>query len=448
MTAEVLCVVAFLATFILRRRGLTAGIVSVLIVGYLYGILRANFRVTASYFIFDSALLGLFAAEVSSRVSKVQLHRERHLREWVIALMLMPALLLLLPLQDPLVQLVGFRSAVMFLPFLLLGSRLDNSQLIRLAVGLGVLNILMLGIAVFEFISGIELLYPRSPVTEIIYKSSDVVGGAYRIPATFSNSASYGSTMALTIPLLSICIATPQARKGLKAICLVGIAAALIGVFMSAFRSAAILSALTMLAILAENRRSARIITAVLIGIVCTALIVRMQPRLQRFTTLSKAGYISDRVAGSANLGIAEIITHYPFGNGLGAGGTSLPYFLKDRVDDPVLVENEYARLVLEQGIIGLAVWIAFLIWVFAKRMKRGRRGNATLSMRIACVTVFGTGVLGTGLLAAIPSTILLFLMMGSLVRQTAPIAESVPIRNRGKPPAVPGSSSDIILAG
>jgi hypothetical protein len=446
MIAEGLCLVAFVVTFLLRKRGPVAGILAVVIVGSVYGILRANFRVTASYFIFDSALLGLFAAELATRVSKVQLHRERHLREWVIALMLMPALLLLLPLQDPLVQLVGFRSAVMFLPFLLLGSRLDTSQFARLGIGLAVLCIVMLGVAVYEFSNGLEELFPRSSVTELIYQSNDVVGGALRIPATFSNSASYGSTMALSIPLLSIVIMAPGVRRWLKALCLVGLAAALIGVFMSAFRTAAILAALTMFAILFENRRSARVVIAIAFGIVFTTLIVRTQPRLQRFTTLSRTGFVAERVAGSANLGIVDIITRYPFGNGLGAGGTSLPYFLKNRVNDPVSVENEYARLILEQGVLGLAVWLAFLIWVFTKRMRRGRLGVATVSMRVACLVVFATGILGTGLLAAIPSTILLFIMMGSLVRQTAPMAIMIPHSENRRPAGSP--STDVVLAG
>lgn len=448
MIAETLCLVAFVATFLLRKRSPVAGLLCVVFVGSVYGILRANFRVTASYFIFDSALLGLFTAELAVRVPKLQLHRERHLREWVVALMLMPGLLLLLPHQDPLVQLVGFRSAVMFLPFLLLGSRLETSQIARLGVGLAILSIVMLGVAVFEFTNGIELLFPRSSVTEIIYQSNDVVGRTYRIPATFSNSASYGSTMALSIPFLSVAVTVPRVGRIVKGICIVGIAAALIGVFMSAFRSAAILAGLTMVAVLFENRRSGRVVVAVVLVTFCAGLIVSSQPRLQRFTTLSKPNYLSERVAGSANLGIVETITNYPFGNGLGAGGTSLPYFLKQRVNDQVFVENEYARLVLEQGVMGLAVWVAFLVWTFAKRMKRGRRGIATISMRVACVIVFATGILGTGLLAAIPSTILLFIMMGSLVRQTAIIPGTAQIPSRGRPAVVTDSSSDVVLAG
>jgi hypothetical protein len=448
MSAEIICLFAFIATYLLRKRGPVAGILAVVVVGALYGILRANFRVTASYFIFDSALLALFTAELATHVPKLQLRRERRLREWVIVLMVMPALLLLLPLQDPLVQLVGFRSAVMFLPFFILGSRLDTPQFVRLGVGLAVLSIVMLGVAVFEFTRGIEMLFPRSSVTELIYKSNDVVGGARRIPATFSNSASYGSTMALSLPLLSIAVTARGIDRRLKTLCLLGIAAALIGVFMSAFRSAAVLASVTMVAILFENRRSGRIVVGVVLGILCTAVIVRSQPRLQRFATLTTPDYVSGRVSGSVNLGVAELITRYPFGNGLGAGGTSMPYFLQSRVNSPVFVENEYARLVLEQGVIGLAVWLSFLIWVFSKRMKRGRQGIATISMRAACLSVLATGMLGTGLLAAIPSTILLFLMIGFLVRQTTPVVARNRIAHRGKPPVVTDSSSDVVLAG
>ena len=110
-----------------------------------------------------------------------------------------------------------------------------------------------------------------------------------------------------------------------------------------------------------------------------------------------------------------EIAAQYPFGNGLGGGGTSIPYFLQNRIINPVLMENEYARIMLEQGIMGLLIWIAFILWLFTRRNADpldswyfGRR----LAL-VACIASFVTGLTGTGLLTSVPHSSLLFLLVG-----------------------------------
>jgi len=56
----------------------------------------------------------------------------------------------------------------------------------------------------------------------------------------------------------------------------------------------------------------------------------------------------------------------------LGGGGTSIPYFLQDRVKDPVAIENEYGRILLEAGIPGLLIWLIFIFWTVARPVPNG----------------------------------------------------------------------------
>ena len=81
--------------------------------------------------------------------------------------------------------------------------------------------------------------------------------------------------------------------------------------------------------------------------------VVSSEERLQRFMTLKDTDSVSDRIGISVNKGFLERAIEYPLGNGLGGGGTSLPYFLQDKVVRPVAIESEYGRIMLEQGIPG-----------------------------------------------------------------------------------------------
>jgi hypothetical protein len=102
-------------------------------------------------------------------------------------------------------------------------------------------------------------------------------------------------------------------------------------------------------------------------------------------------------------------------GNGLGGGGTSIPYFLAPSVNRPVGAENEYARILLEEGIIGLVIWSAFAIWFMTNRSTfvkddwfAGRRMAWWLST-FALVSAS----LGIGLLSSVPNSFLFLLMVG-----------------------------------
>src|SRR5258705_11951548 len=121
MTAEVLCIASLVLVFLFGRRSLGAGLVALLIVGYTYGVLRANLPTIASHFIFDFAVFGLYAAVFMTPSGRNPRYRTLSLQPWVAVLMGWPLLLFFVPRQDWAIQLVGLRGAVFFVPFLLIG---------------------------------------------------------------------------------------------------------------------------------------------------------------------------------------------------------------------------------------------------------------------------------------------------------------------------------------
>ena len=138
----------------------------------------------------------------------------------------------------------------------------------------------------------------------------------------------------------------------------------MLGVFLGASRTQALLffaeiAAFAGFAGLGKIRLKQLVAFAAIAGLV--GYWVYTNPRLQRFTNL-KTNYVRERIQGSVNEGFLDALWKYPLGNGLGGGGTSIPYFLQDRLKNPVVIENEYGRILLEIGIPGLCLWAAFLI--------------------------------------------------------------------------------------
>ncbi len=115
------------------------------------------------------------------------------------------------------------------------------------------------------------------------------------------------------------------------------------------------------------------------------------------------------------NEGFLEQAENYPLGNGLGGGGTSIPYFLQDRLVNPLVIENEYARIMTELGIPGLGIWLVFIFWVFTRAAPR-RSDPWFIGRRLAYVTslmFLGLGVIGLGLLTWVPGTAMLLFLIG-----------------------------------
>lgn len=419
MISVALCLLAFLVCFAMGRRKTWIGVAATLTVGYFYGVVRANIEQTASHFIYDAGAVGLYLALMTRNggLGAAQRFKLRFVAPWALCLIGWPTLLLFVPMQNFFIQLVGWRGQMFFVPFMLIGAMLDGDDLRRLAKWLGALNLIVLAFALAEVKFGVERFYPRNAVDELIYKSNDIyVGGKQflRIPGTFVQSAAYAGTMLASIPLLLGVVGLERnRRKSYVLIVIVGLTA--VGIFLAASRSAAVILFLMVGMFMLSGRFKQVPWGLWVIGIAAVGLLVLISPRMQRFFTLDNANYVEKRIHGSVNEGFFKLAMDYPMGNGLGGGGTSLPYFLQSLVKNPVAMENEYARIMLEQGIPGLVMWLAFIVWVLT-RPPLPRSDPWSLPQwlaRLFCLASFAQGTTGMGLLTAIPSSSLLMLFCG-----------------------------------
>jgi hypothetical protein len=131
--------------------------------------------------------------------------------------------------------------------------------------------------------------------------------------------------------------------------------------------------------------------------------------------TLGEPGMVAERLHRSVNESFIELAIAYPLGNGLGGGGTSIPSMLQPLLKDPIRLENEYARLLGEQGLPGLTLWLGFMAWVLTRPSPP--RADPWASGRrwawLFCAISFAAAVVGTGLLNAIPQTATLLMLAG-----------------------------------
>ncbi|MCA1594271.1 MAG: O-antigen ligase family protein [Acidobacteria bacterium] len=431
MTALILCCAAFVFSYVAGRRSLAAGLATVFTVGYFYGIVRANVPETFSHFVFDAAVIGLYVTQLFRRGSHEEERRRQALKIWVGVLMAWPFLLFFFPAQDYAVQLVGLRGNIFLLPFVLLGARLKDGDLQKLALTFAVLNIIAFSVACAEFSLGVERFFPQNQVTELIYQS--VVDEDYsnpdrsealRIPSTFTSAHAYAGTMVLTFAVLFGAWIEKRDRSFWRRhLFNAAMAVSILAVFMAAARSPVIILALIVGAIVLSGRLKTHGWALFLLMLVGVGWLVSSEERMQRFMTLKDVDYVSERVHWSVNDSFLDLTVEYPMGNGLGGGGTSMPYFLQGRVRPPeYFMENEYARIVLEQGVLGLCLWAGFIWWAFTRRTTRpgetwflGRR-----LLWVTCAAFFATGMIGKGLLTSIPGTSLLLLSVGWIVVRRA----------------------------
>ncbi len=400
--------------------------------GYLYGIVRANLETLFSHFIFDAALLGLYLAQRKVFSGSSEGGPAAVLRWWAVCLIVWPCLLVLLPFQTLMISLVGLRGCIFFIPMLLLGGRLKGTDLRQISNGLVILNLMAVAFAWGEYVLGLPTFYPINSVTSIIYASSDVAGGMYRIPATFVNAHAYGGTMVASIPFLVGGWNEGKSRMA-RQFALIGIAAALLGVLMSATRQNFVIAAALVIATLwtGKMKTTSRVIFVILIAIMASVALTN--ERFGRFKSLSDTEYIGDRISGSVNRGFFEILSDYPMGNGLGGAGTSIPYFLEGQVRNPIAMEDEYARILGEQGVIGLGLWICFICWFFSRgRSVFTNKAWATGRRLVWCISVLDLlmGMIGLGMLTAIPQTAIMLLGMGwTSVPMSPEVPEKQPLR-------------------
>lgn len=412
MIAILLCVILAIGAFVAGRRSLGAGCLVVIAAGYSYGIVRANLITPASHFIFDSALIGLYATFLFR--NKQDIKPQNHaLKVWLIILTVWPLLLVFLPFQTMLVSLVGLRGNIYLLPVLLIGSRLQRSDLRILAIGLALLNGIAITVGAAEYFFGLDRFFPYSAVTAILYSSWDGAG-LLRIPSTFANAHTYALTMVDTVPFLFGYWAQKSAGRVWKLLLLGGLVSAFFGVVLASTRQGMIAAGVVVLIAVTSGKLGVlkRFVLALAIGaIIFSAL---QNERWQRYRELDR-DTVTERIGGSVNRTFLEILGEYPMGNGLGGGGTSIPYFLENQVVKPIAVENEYGRILLEQGIIGLVIWAGFIFWFVTNRsgfVKDEWYSGRRMAWWLAIFSM-AAAVIGIGLLTAIPSTFLFLLAVG-----------------------------------
>lgn len=431
-----LCLLAFTICYVAARRSLVAGLITTLSVGYAFGIVKANVPETASYFIFDAGVLGLYAAQLFRPLSQALRQRVEGLQSWMEFLVFWPLIVFFFPVQDLLVRFVGLRTSIFFLPFLLIGARLVAEERYKLALGLAALNLVALGFAGAEFFMGVPQFFPRNVATKIIYMSKDVVSHtAYRIPATFAHAHAYGGAMVMSLPLMAGALLQMRKKQWHTSLLILGLAAALLGVLLSATRLNFVVVAVLIIVLTfsIKSRISYAFGWIVIIGAI--ALFASGEARLQRVTELQNTEFIKERVSWSVNMTFFELAKQYPLGNGLGGGGSSIPHFLQERLENPVLMENEYARIMLEHGIFGLCLWLAFLIWLFTRRDK-GYFDSWSQGRRLAwwaCLMMFGIGLIGIGILVSIPQTCLLLINAGWIAAKQRVPAQQMEFAFRNK---------------
>jgi hypothetical protein len=434
VTALALCVVALLITYWAGRRSLGAGLVALFAIGYAYGLLRANLITTYSHFIFDASLVGLYFSQKWLSGTPSELKRQEPIRFWVLAMIGWCLALMLFPFQSFLVSLVGLRGNVFFLPMLILGTRLTDRDLRYVVGGLATLNLVAVAFAWGEYFLGVPRFFPYSAVTEIMYNSVDVAGGNYRIPGPFISAHAYGGTMVVTLPYLIGGWDRVQNNR-FKFLALGGIVAALLGILMSATRQNFILgSVMVLVAIMTRKGKSFKNVVVMLALLGVIGWTAATNERFQRFKSLQDTEGVTDRIAGSVNRGFFEILTEYPMGNGLGGGGSSMPYFLQGAVRNPIGMENEYARVLSEQGIVGLLIWLGFVAYVLGRGPKALAAGPWATARRMAwslAAFSLATAWIGTGFLTSIPQTAIQLLGMGWTAgwQPEAPVRAVAPVR-------------------
>jgi hypothetical protein len=420
-----LCILSFLGCFYLGRRSLGTGLAAVIAVGYFYGILRAQFLDGFTHLLFDFAALGLYASQfVLMRRDPARRLRSREVKLWVVALIGWPLILFLLPVNNFLIQLVGLRAAIYFVPFVLLGARAVERDLDQLARTIAGLNLVAFGFAVAESVVGVQPFFPINAVTEIIYASSDVGDGQLRIPATFTSAHAYAGTMVATLPFLIARWQASGISRVEKMFFSAAIVASSLGIFMAAVRLPVVILFIELAVLVLARRLPLRVFVSLAVLGSVIGYIVADNERLQRFTTLGDSELVTSRVSSSVNASLVDLLVDYPLGGGLGsAAGTSVPYFLQDLVGTQIGLENEYARIAMELSPIGLVIWLAFIVWALARRPPQLSRDwllGASI-MRAFVLVSWATAFIGTGMLASVPTTALLLLQMGILGRSRLP---------------------------
>jgi hypothetical protein len=422
-----LCVVALATSLVLSRASIGRGLGWVLLVGCLSGWLRCRIFDGFSHFIFDAALLGCYLQCARFHLESKSVE-SRVLDGWVLLLLAVPTLVLLcspfIGGQPFLVQLVGLRSSLLFVPTLALAARMTEDDVREFSSWAGVSAVIATGFALAELAVGVEAFFPLNAATATLYRTFAVAGQTLRLPACFATSHLYGGAVVALIPILWTRLEDPSRRRDLTALYL---ACATSAAFLCSARIPVLLLAALVLTIITLGWKSPLVTMSAVAAVAAIWIFVGAEERFRRYETLGSEDVVAERIHWSVNNNLLDIIMDAPLGHGLASAvGTSIPYFLLDDALPQEGLESEVSRLALELGVIGLAVWILFvgrsLLAGFIAARRSGRVSDALMFVSLGVTTA--TALIGVGVMSAIPGTLLLFLQIGWLSRKGAELSQ------------------------
>jgi len=431
-----LCLLGFSGAALLTRRRLGEGVGFVLLVGCLYGWLRCWFYNPATHFMFDATLLGFY---LSAFARQRRFHAEGGalLQNWTLLLVFLPLLVLLAgPLVDGqpfLVQLVGLRSVLLFVPAILVAAWLSDDDVAILSDWALLCVFVATAFAIGELAFGVSEFFPVNAASRNIFSAADAgPDSEIRIPASFNSSHSYGGTMVTLIPLLLLRL---ERRRRFSWLTWIGLGGAACGAFICSARIPVLLLAALVVVWTLASKRKRTLVVPVILGCVAVSALVLSNQRFRRYETLGDTDTVGTRIASSANRGLIDIVIENPLGKGLASAvGTSIPYFLSEMARPQEGLESEFSRLALELGLAGLLAWASFVTWCLVRDFRHFRRfgGVVDALMWALCVGAWSTGVVGAGVLSAVPGTFLLMIQM-TLVASQRSVDERIrsPILNR-----------------
>jgi hypothetical protein len=405
--------IAFMMTFLVTTRSLGWGIATAIAVGHLHGPVKANYSSIYTLFMYDSGMAGLYLSFLLNAQRYTRRRYPAGLAGWCQALIAWPTHMALIPVNDPYTQAQAWRMTVWYLPIALIACQCSRSDILNLGRSLAILNLISLSVGIYLYQYGVAALYPLNEATILIYQSADIAGGNYRIPANFIASGIYGSVMYTSLPLLIGLIFRFSVASFDWWLMMLGIVAAAGGVILCGTRSPIVATVLLLTLAWAVSGFSAKLVSFGAVLIAGGIWMILSNERFQRIFTLDSTEAVTGRMYGSLNESFIELILKYPTGAGMGT---------------PVGGENEYARIVADQGIVGLALWLGFIIWLVIRTPSRQQRKNILLVM-VYCniLATFGTAFIGVGAFASIPGSSMFLLQIGLLTIDTEPQLQRKP---------------------
>ena len=430
-----LSVLSFFAVRWFARRGLGHAFGATLAVGCFYGIVRAQLNDSGSYLMFDAALLGLYLSAYKGFRGRV-VRNARALTGWVAALCALPVLLILLsPFLDGqplLVQLLGLRTAMYFVPVLLIGAYLSEAEWLEVSTWAAWLAMICAGFGAAELLLGVERFIPDNPASALIYAAHDVgEGSGLRIPSTFPSGHAYSLSMVGFIPILLRRFQADRTSRASLLLTWASLGAAGFGALGSGARLPVLVLALMVPVLILRSTKKLGLLVGLAAVTLVLGLTVARTQQFRRIETLRDPEAVAARVGSSVNVSLLEAMAEAPLGYGLGMGfGTSIPYFLADSAKAQIGMESEYARIAIEEGVLGVVLWLGLVLWSMSK-LPFGRRNAGDMvgpAMWIFCAGSWFSGLIGAGVLSSVPTTVLLLSQMGAVaVRGERAAGELVP---------------------